>query len=171
MTDAKPAAPEKAAARDDTAIAVARRYAEALIDAAQKEGQADPALEELAEFQSLVTVEHPQESQHQPRRPPVEHIGEDAILLGRRDAVRREELGEPGELAQHVGFELVQLVERRLGLALVLGGVDQGLGVAAGNGDCGVVAGRRFFGGVGRLGVGHACWPPRPLAPAAAGSS
>ena len=59
MTEAKPAAPEKAAARDDTAIAVARRYAEALIDAAQKEGQAEPALDELDELETDVLRRFP----------------------------------------------------------------------------------------------------------------
>jgi F-type H+-transporting ATPase subunit delta len=44
---------------DDTVIAVARRYAEALIDAAQKEGQVDSALGELAEFESDVLARFP----------------------------------------------------------------------------------------------------------------
>ncbi len=34
---------------DDTVIAVSRRYAQALIDAAEKQGQVDPAIEELEE--------------------------------------------------------------------------------------------------------------------------
>ena len=74
-----------------------------------------------------------------------------------------------GNAAQHVLFDLVELVEHRLGLALLLGGVDQGLGIAAGDGDRGVIAGRRLLGS-GRLGVGHARWPPCPLAPAAGSS-
>ncbi len=34
---------------DDTVIAVSRRYAQALLDAAEKQGQVDPAIEELEE--------------------------------------------------------------------------------------------------------------------------
>jgi F-type H+-transporting ATPase subunit delta len=61
MTD--PQSPGSATAvaevADDTVIAVARRYAEALIDAAQKDGQVDSALEELAEFESDVLGRFP----------------------------------------------------------------------------------------------------------------
>jgi F-type H+-transporting ATPase subunit delta len=61
MTDPQSPASATAVAEvaDDTVIAVARRYAEALIDAAQKEGQVDPALEELAEFESDVLGRFP----------------------------------------------------------------------------------------------------------------
>jgi F-type H+-transporting ATPase subunit delta len=59
MTDAPSPASGAVEIQDDTVIAVARRYAEALIDAAQKEGQADAALEELAELQSDVLARFP----------------------------------------------------------------------------------------------------------------
>jgi F-type H+-transporting ATPase subunit delta len=59
MTDAPSPASGAVEIRDDTVIAVARRYAEALIDAAQKEGQADAALEELAELKSDVLARFP----------------------------------------------------------------------------------------------------------------
>ena len=59
MTDAQPPRPTEVEIRDDTVIAVARRYAEALIDAAQKEGQAEPALDELAEIETDVFAGSP----------------------------------------------------------------------------------------------------------------
>jgi F-type H+-transporting ATPase subunit delta len=59
MTDVPSPASGAVEIQDDTVIAVARRYAEALIDAAQKEGQADAALEELAELQSDVLARFP----------------------------------------------------------------------------------------------------------------
>jgi F-type H+-transporting ATPase subunit delta len=59
MTDAPSPASGAVEIQDDTVIAVARRYAEALIDAAQKEGQADAALEELTELQADVLARFP----------------------------------------------------------------------------------------------------------------
>jgi F-type H+-transporting ATPase subunit delta len=59
MTDAPSPASGAVEVQDDTVIAVARRYAEALLDAAQKAGQADPALEELDEFRSDVLGRFP----------------------------------------------------------------------------------------------------------------
>jgi F-type H+-transporting ATPase subunit delta len=59
MTDAPTPASGVAEIADDTIIAVARRYAEALIDAAQKEGRVDAALEELAEFELDVLARFP----------------------------------------------------------------------------------------------------------------
>jgi F-type H+-transporting ATPase subunit delta len=65
MTDAPTPASASAVAEiaDDTVIAVARRYAEALLDATQKERQADAALEELAEFESDVLARFPRFAQ------------------------------------------------------------------------------------------------------------
>jgi F-type H+-transporting ATPase subunit delta len=63
MTDAPSPDTGAVEVRDDTVIAGARRYAEALIDAAQREGQADPTLEELAEFQSEVLARFPRFAQ------------------------------------------------------------------------------------------------------------
>jgi F-type H+-transporting ATPase subunit delta len=60
MSDASSAAGVEVEIRDDTVIAVARRYADALIDAAQKEGQVDAALDELAEIGSDVFARFPQ---------------------------------------------------------------------------------------------------------------
>jgi F-type H+-transporting ATPase subunit delta len=59
MTDGPSAATVEVEIRDDTVIAVARRYAEALIDAAQKDGQVDGALEELAEIGNDVFARFP----------------------------------------------------------------------------------------------------------------
>jgi F-type H+-transporting ATPase subunit delta len=59
MTEARSDAFEQEAVLGDEAIALARRYAEALVDAAQKEGQADAALDELAEIESDVLAEFP----------------------------------------------------------------------------------------------------------------
>jgi F-type H+-transporting ATPase subunit delta len=63
MSDVPAAASVAVEVADDTVIAVARRYAEALIDAAQKEGQVDAALQELAEFESDVLARFPQFAQ------------------------------------------------------------------------------------------------------------
>jgi F-type H+-transporting ATPase subunit delta len=63
MTEAKSPAPDKRAVLDDDVIALARRYAEALIDAAQKEGQADAALDELEEIESDVLGRFPRFAQ------------------------------------------------------------------------------------------------------------
>lgn len=58
MTDAKaPAA--TVAAPDKELVGVARRYAEALVDAAVKEGQADAAVQELDELASEVLAQFP----------------------------------------------------------------------------------------------------------------
>ncbi len=46
-------------ALDDESIAVARRYAEALVDAAEKDGGAGPALEELVEIEEDVLKPYP----------------------------------------------------------------------------------------------------------------
>ena len=46
MTDAKSAAPAEGSVAPDETMALARRYAEALVDAAQNEGGAEPVLEE-----------------------------------------------------------------------------------------------------------------------------
>lgn len=59
MSDDSAAGTVDAEIRDDTIIAVARRYAEALVDAAEKEGQADAALDELAEVDSEVFAKFP----------------------------------------------------------------------------------------------------------------
>ena len=59
MSEARSAASEQRAVLGDEAIALARRYAEAVVDAAQKEGQADPVLEELAELESEVLAKFP----------------------------------------------------------------------------------------------------------------
>ncbi len=59
MTDAPSPATVAVEVRDDAVLAVARRYAEALIDAAQKEGRADAALEELTELQADVLDRFP----------------------------------------------------------------------------------------------------------------
>ncbi len=58
MTDAKAAA-ATVAAPDKELVGVARRYAEALVDAAVKEGQADAAVQELDELASEVLAQFP----------------------------------------------------------------------------------------------------------------
>jgi F-type H+-transporting ATPase subunit delta len=63
MTDANAPAPDARSLLDDDVIALARRYAEALIDAAQKEGQVDAVLEELAEVESDILDRFPAFSQ------------------------------------------------------------------------------------------------------------
>jgi F-type H+-transporting ATPase subunit delta len=63
MTDASSVAAVEVEVRDDTVIAVARRYAVAVIDAAQKEGRADEALEELGEIGSEVYGKFPRFAQ------------------------------------------------------------------------------------------------------------
>jgi F-type H+-transporting ATPase subunit delta len=63
MTDAIASAPDARSSLDDDVIALARRYAEALIDAAQKEGKVDAALEELAEIESDILDRFPAFSQ------------------------------------------------------------------------------------------------------------
>jgi F-type H+-transporting ATPase subunit delta len=50
-------AEEKAVA--DETLAVARRYADALVNAAESEGLVEPALEEIAEIRNQVLVPHP----------------------------------------------------------------------------------------------------------------
>jgi len=54
MSDVKSAAPADESVPPDETIALARRYAEALVDAAQKEGGAEAGLDELAEVQDDV---------------------------------------------------------------------------------------------------------------------
>ncbi|MGP0068530.1 MAG: ATP synthase F1 subunit delta [Isosphaeraceae bacterium] len=54
-TSAEPGEP----ALDDESIAVARRYAEAFVNAAEKEGGAGPALEEIAEIEADVLKPFP----------------------------------------------------------------------------------------------------------------
>jgi F-type H+-transporting ATPase subunit delta len=59
MTDAKSAAPADGSVAPDETIALARRYAEALVDAAQNEGGADPILDELAEIRDDILERFP----------------------------------------------------------------------------------------------------------------
>ncbi len=63
MTAAQTPATGVVEVADDTTIAIARRYAEALIDAVEKQGQVDAALEELAEFESDVLARFPRFAQ------------------------------------------------------------------------------------------------------------
>jgi F-type H+-transporting ATPase subunit delta len=59
MTAAQSAGPAEDALVVDESIALARRYAEALVDAAQKEGGVDAALGELAEIEEDVLKPYP----------------------------------------------------------------------------------------------------------------
>jgi len=59
MTATSSAATPKEPALDDESIAVAKRYAEAFVDAAEKDGGAGPALEELAEIEADVLEPFP----------------------------------------------------------------------------------------------------------------
>ena len=59
MTATSSAPPPEEPAPDDESIAVARRYAEAFVDAGEKEGGAGPALEELAEIEADVLEPFP----------------------------------------------------------------------------------------------------------------
>jgi F-type H+-transporting ATPase subunit delta len=84
MTDAASAATVEVEIRDDTVIAVARRYAEALIDAAQKEGQVDRALEELAEVGTDVFARFPRFA---------EVLASERVPTGERDRILNEVFG------------------------------------------------------------------------------
>ena len=106
MTDASPAAAVELETRDDTVIAVARRYAEALLDAAQKEGQADPALEELAEIVADVFGRFPRFA---------EVLASERVPAGERDRI----LGEVfGGRASDLTLRFLRVLNRhgRLGL-------------------------------------------------------
>jgi F-type H+-transporting ATPase subunit delta len=59
MNASSPASTPEEPAPDDESIAVARRYAEAFVDAAEKEGGAGPALDELAEIEADVLKPFP----------------------------------------------------------------------------------------------------------------
>jgi F-type H+-transporting ATPase subunit delta len=59
MTDAKSAPGAEDSHFSDATIAIARRYAEALVDAAQHAGGVDPVLEELAEIEDDVLKRFP----------------------------------------------------------------------------------------------------------------
>jgi len=59
MTATSSADTPKEPALDDESIAVAKRYAEAFVDAAEKDGGAGPALEELAEIEADVLEPFP----------------------------------------------------------------------------------------------------------------
>ncbi len=69
---------------DDTVVAVARRYAEALIDAADKEKQADGALEELTEVETDVFARFPQFAAM---------ISTERVAVGERDRILAEVFG------------------------------------------------------------------------------
>jgi F-type H+-transporting ATPase subunit delta len=64
MTAALSGLPAEENALDDETIAVARRYAEALISAAENEGAVDPVLEELAEVENDVLKQFPRFAAH-----------------------------------------------------------------------------------------------------------
>jgi F-type H+-transporting ATPase subunit delta len=64
MSDASPGPRGADAAPDDESIAVARRYAEALIGAAQSEGAVDPLLDEFAEIEDDVFLRFPRFAAH-----------------------------------------------------------------------------------------------------------
>jgi F-type H+-transporting ATPase subunit delta len=59
MTDAKSAPSAEESLLGDETIALAHRYAEALVDAAQNEGGVDPILDELAEIENDVLKPFP----------------------------------------------------------------------------------------------------------------
>jgi F-type H+-transporting ATPase subunit delta len=84
MTDGPSAATVEVEIRDDTVIAVARRYAEALIDAAQKDGQVDGALEELAEIGNDVFARFPRFA---------EVLASERVPRGERDRILNEVFG------------------------------------------------------------------------------
>lgn len=70
--------------RDDTAIAVARRYAVALVDAAAKEGQVDAALEELSEVEADVFGRFPRFA---------DMLGSERVPAAERDRILNEVFG------------------------------------------------------------------------------
>jgi F-type H+-transporting ATPase subunit delta len=70
--------------RDDTVIAVARRYADALIDAASKEGQVDAALDELTEVETDVFGRFPRFAAV---------LGTERVPVGERDRMLNEVFG------------------------------------------------------------------------------
>jgi len=59
MTAAEPTAQAEKSVRDDDALSIARRYAQAFLDAAEKEGGAGPPLDELAEIEEDVLKPFP----------------------------------------------------------------------------------------------------------------
>ncbi len=63
MSDFNPAPPAEEPALDDESLAVARRYAEAFVDAAEKEGGAQPLLDELAEVEEDILKPNPRFAQ------------------------------------------------------------------------------------------------------------
>jgi F-type H+-transporting ATPase subunit delta len=72
--------PPNETAFDDEEIAVARRYAEALVDAAQREGAVDPILDELDELEADVLAPYPKFAQIL-ASPQVARSDKDRILL------------------------------------------------------------------------------------------
>ncbi len=63
MSDFNPATATEEPALDDETLAVARRYAEAFVDAAEKEGGAQPLLDELAEIEDDILKPNPRFAQ------------------------------------------------------------------------------------------------------------
>ena len=69
---------------DDTVIAVSRRYAQALLDAAEKQGQVDPAIEELEEVVAEVFGRFPRFT---------EMMASERVPTSERDRILVEVLG------------------------------------------------------------------------------
>ena len=122
-----------------------------------------PALAEDGpqQAESSVAVEHAEEPEEEAGGPSLEELDEDAILVGLRDAVRGQDLGESGVRLEDVVFDLGELVEQGLCPALLLGRVDERLGISAGDGE-GLVVECRLLGRSGGIEVAHAACPPCP---------
>ena len=84
--------------------------------------------------QPLVAIEDAQEPEDQARGPARRRprSGSRSFSAGRNPG-RGQQLGEAGERLQDIVVDLGQLLEQRVDLALLLGRVDQGLGVAVGD--------------------------------------
>jgi F-type H+-transporting ATPase subunit delta len=107
MTDGSSAATAEVEIRDDTLIAVARRYAEALIDTAQKEKQVDAALEELAEIGTDVFPRFPRFA---------ELLASERVPVGERDRI----LGDVfGGRASDLVLRFLRVLNRRGRLGLL----------------------------------------------------
>lgn len=93
--------------RNDTAIAVARRYAVALVDAAVKEGQVDAALEELSEVEADVFGRFPRFA---------DMLGSERVPAAERDRILNEVFG--GRVSDVV-LRFLRVLDRRGRLGLL----------------------------------------------------
>lgn len=93
--------------RNDTAIAVARRYAVALVDAASQEGQVDAALEELSEVEADVFGRFPRFA---------DMLGSERVPAAERDRILNEVFG--GRVSDVV-LRFLRVLDRRGRLGLL----------------------------------------------------